>query len=121
MLAAEQFHSWDRRENRTIDKLCPYLNQAVASGKAAVVRPFATSLTNAQLVAIAVSLCKRSDSNVAVVGSHDGRTLAFVPLGATSTSFVRTQLDAEARRGRARSYVPWSATGALSPSGSVTI
>jgi hypothetical protein len=121
MLAAEQFHSWDRRENRTIDALCPYLDRALATGRSVVVRPFGTSLTHAQLVAIAVNLCKRSDSNVAVVGSHDGRTLAFVPLGATSTSFVRTQLDAEARRGRARSYVPWSAAGALSPRGPVTI
>jgi hypothetical protein len=121
MLAAEQFHSWDRRENRAIDVLCPMLGEALATGRAAVVRPFATSLTHAQLVALAVRLCEGSDSNVAVVGSHDGRTLAFVPLGATTRSFLRTQLGAEARRGRARFSVAWSAAGPAQPRGSVTI
>ena len=120
MFAAEQFHSWDRRENRAIDTLFPSLVEALATGRATAVRPFATSLTNAELVAIAVGLCKRSDSNVAVVGSHDGRSLAFVPLGA-NTSFARTQLGAEARRGQARHTVPWSATGAPGPRGAVTI
>jgi hypothetical protein len=120
MLAAEQFYSWDRCENRAIDKLCPGLNQARLTGKTVVVRRFATSLTNAQLVAIAVSLCKRTESNIAVVGSHDGRTVAFVPLF-ENTSFVRTQLGAPARRGRARAHLPWSATGTVAPRGPVTI
>jgi hypothetical protein len=120
MLAAEQFYSWDGRENHAIDKLCAGLSQAIATGKAAVVRPFSTSLTNSQLVAIAVSLCKRSDSNVAVVGSHDGKTLSFVPLSA-NTSFARTQLGAEARRGQERAKAAWSAAGTSSPRGAVTI
>ena len=120
MLAAEEFHSWDRRENRAIDRLCPSLIQALKTGCTTVVQPFSTSLTNAQLVEIAVRLCKRSDSNVAVVGSHDGKTLAFVPLFA-NTSFVRTQVNAEARRGRARTSLAWSAAGAAPPSGSVAI
>lgn len=120
MLAAEQFYSWDRSENRAIAALCPSLDEALENGKATLVAPFATPLTMSELVAIAVSLCKRSDSNVAVVGSHDGKSLAFVPLGA-STSFVRTQLGAEARRGQTRHTVPWSATGAPAPGGAVTI
>lgn len=120
MLAAEEFYSWDRSQNRAIAALCPSLNEALESGRATLVAPFATSLTISQLVALAVSLCKRSDSNVAVVGSHDGRSLAFVPLGA-SASFARTQLGAEARRGRARHTVPWSATGAPAPGGAVMI
>ena len=119
MLVTEEFYSWDRRENRAIDALCPSLNQALKTGCTTVVRPFSTSLTNEQLVAIAVNLCKRSDSNVAVVGSHDGKTLAFVPLF-ENTSFVRTQVNAEARRGRARLTAAWSAAGAP-PVGSVTI
>ena len=120
MLAAEPFYSWNRSENRAIAVLCPSLNEALESGRATPVVPFATPLTMAQLFSLAVSLCKRSDSNVAVVGSHDGRSLAFVPLGA-NTSFARTQLGAEARRGQARHTVPWSATGAPGPRGAVTI
>ena len=120
MLTAEQFYSWDRSQNRAIAALCPSLNEALESGRATPVPPFSTSLTNQQLVALAVSLCQRSDSNVAVVGSHDGRSLAFVPLGA-NTAFARTQLGAEARRGRARHAAPWSATGVPAPGGAVTI
>jgi hypothetical protein len=121
MLAAEEFYSWDRRENRAIDALCPSLIQALTTGCATLVRPFSTSLTNAQLVEIAVSLCKRSDSNVAVVGSHDGKTLAFVPLFST-TSFIRTQV--EARRARTRPSSPglaWSGGRVAAPGGSATI
>ena len=119
MLAAEQFHSWDRRENRAIDNLCPSLNQALATGNPAVVQPFETSLTNSELVGIAVALCKRSDSQVAVVGSHDSKTLAFVPLVA-NTSFAKKQVDGEARRVRPRAPA-WSAAGVVGPTHAVTI
>lgn len=120
MFAAEEFYSWDRRENRAIDTLWPSLSQAVATGCATVVGPFSTSLSNAQLVEIAVRLCKRSDSNVAVVGSHDGKTLSFVPLFA-STGAVRSRVAAETRRKPARTGAPWSAAGAATAGGSVTI
>jgi len=119
MLAAEQFYSWDGRENRAIDMLCPALSQAATTGKTVVIQLAGTSLTNAQLVAIAVSLCKRSDSNVAVVGSHHGGTLAFVPLSASPA--LRTPVNAEPRRARRPLAPAWSASGPVGPARPVTI
>jgi hypothetical protein len=87
MLAPEQFFSWDARENKAISRLVPALDEAVASGRPIAVELFQTTLSNRQLVALAVDLCKRAEVNVAVLADGTQRALTFVPL--FTTLFIR--------------------------------
>ena len=80
MLDPCQFHhAWDARVNRALEVLCPALDRALSTGKSTVVS-FPTSLTQRELIALAVDLCKRSGSNAAVLAGQDTRSFTFVPL-----------------------------------------
>jgi UDP:flavonoid glycosyltransferase YjiC (YdhE family) len=81
MLDPCQFHhAWDNRVNRALAVLCPALDRALATGKSTVVTSFPTSLTQRELIALAVDLCRRSGSNAAVLAGQDARSFTFVPL-----------------------------------------
>ncbi|MCW2963669.1 MAG: hypothetical protein JWO17_921 [Actinomycetia bacterium] len=80
MLAAEDFFSWDARENKAIAHLCAALDDVLRTGKPAHVECFPESLTNREFVAIAVDLCKRTGMNVAVLGNQTANMLTLVPL-----------------------------------------
>ena len=81
MLDPCQFHhARDVRVNRALDVLCPALDKALATGKSTVVTPFPTSLTQRELIVVAVDLCKRSGANAAVLAGQDARSFTFVPL-----------------------------------------
>jgi hypothetical protein len=82
MLVAEDFFSWNARENKAIARLCGALDEAVITGRPAPVDCYPESLTNREFVAIAVDLCKRAELSVAVLGNQRGNTLTFVPLRA---------------------------------------
>jgi hypothetical protein len=86
MLVAEDFFSWDARENKAIARLCAALDEVVATGRPFPVECFPESLTNREFVAIAVALCKRTDVNVAVLGNGTRNTLTLVPLLATTAA-----------------------------------
>ena len=80
MLDPCQFHhAWDARVNRAMEVLCPALDRALSTGKATTVS-FPTSLTQRELIGLAVDLCKRSGSNAAVLAGQDTRSFTFVPL-----------------------------------------
>lgn len=92
MLDPRQFHhAWDARVNRAIDLLCPALDRAVATGRSELVSPFPTSLTQRELIAIAVDLCKRSGANAAVLAGQDARSFTFVPLTPRLSRAARRQ------------------------------
>jgi hypothetical protein len=80
MLVAEDFFSWNARENKAIARLCAALDEVVATGRPSPVECFPESLTNREFVAIAVDLCKRIDVNVAVLGNGAKNSLTLVPL-----------------------------------------
>jgi hypothetical protein len=86
MLVADNFFSWDARENKAIAHLCTALDDVVARGRPSSVDCFPGSLTNREFVAIAVDLCKRAEVNVAVLGNEAANTLTFVPLLTTSAA-----------------------------------
>jgi len=87
MLAPEHFFSWDARENKAITRLIPALDEAVASGRPIPVELFETSLSNRQIVALAVDVIKRAEVNVAVIADGTHKALTFVPL--VTTLFIR--------------------------------
>jgi len=80
MLVAEQFFSWDARENKAIARLCAALDDVAATGSPRLVECFPTSLTKNEFTAIAVDLCDRAGVNVAVLGNATKNELALVPL-----------------------------------------
>jgi hypothetical protein len=80
MLVAENFFSWDARENKAIARLCAALDDVVATGRPSLVECFPSSLTNREFVTIAVDLCKRAEVNVAVLGNGPKNALTLVPL-----------------------------------------
>jgi len=89
MLDPHQFHhAWDTRVNKALDVLCPALDRAIATGKSTVVT-FPTSLTQRELIAIAVDLCKRSGANAAVLAGQDTRSFTFVPLTSRPSRLAR--------------------------------
>lgn len=104
MLDAEEFFSWNARENKAISHLCAALDRVVATGDPTSVGCFPASLTNREFVKIAVDLCKRANVNVAVLGNAVANELTLVPLFAT----------APARRpvGRQRAFAPLAVAGA---------
>src|SRR5436309_11907012 len=83
MLDPEQFFSWDAWENKAIARLVPALDEAVSSGRPIAVERFSTSLTDLEVVALAVDLCKRAEANVAVLAGGPQRVLTLVPLFTT--------------------------------------
>jgi hypothetical protein len=80
MLDAEQFFSWDARENKAIACLCAALDDVLRTGRPSHVDCFPGSLSNREFVAIAVDLCKRAEANVAVLGNRTTNALTLVPL-----------------------------------------
>jgi hypothetical protein len=80
MLDAEQFFSWDARENKAIACLCAALDDVLRTGRSSHVECFPGSLSNREFVAIAVDLCKRAELNVAVLGNRTANALTLVPL-----------------------------------------
>ena len=84
MLVAEDFFSWNARENKAIARLCAALDDVVATGKPSPVECFPESLTNSEFVKIAVDLCARAELNVAVLGNGTRNALTLVPLRATA-------------------------------------
>jgi hypothetical protein len=80
MLVAENFFSWDSRENKAIARLCAALDDVAANGRPSHVECFPESLTNREFIAIAVDLCKRADVNVAVLGNGVRNMVTLVPL-----------------------------------------
>jgi hypothetical protein len=80
MLDAEQFFSWDARENKAIACLCAALDDVLRTGRPSHVQCFPGSLSNREFVAIAVDLCKRAEVNVAVLGNRTANALTLVPL-----------------------------------------
>jgi hypothetical protein len=80
MLVAEQFFSWNARENKAIAHLCAPLDDVLTTGRPAHVECFPGSLSNREFVAIAVDLCKRAEVNVAVLGNQTANVLTLVPL-----------------------------------------
>jgi hypothetical protein len=80
MLVAEDFYSWDARENKAIARLCTALDEVLVTGRPCIVECFPASLTNREYVAIAVDLCKRAEANVAVLGNATRNALTLVPL-----------------------------------------
>lgn len=104
MLDPEEFFTWDTRENKAIAELCPVLDRVLATGLAASVVPFPTSLSSAELIAVAVRLCNKAESNVAVLRGDNGCGLTLVPLFAS----VRVRRNArlhEPRGSRRETYV----------------
>jgi hypothetical protein len=90
MLVAEDYFTWNARENKAIAHLCAALDQVVATGRPAPVRCFPESLTTREFVAIAVDLCKRADVNAAVLGDRTMQGVTLVPLLARVTPAPRT-------------------------------
>lgn len=84
MLVAEDFFSWNARENKAIARLCAALDNVVATGQPFVVECFPSSLSNREFVKIAVDLCERAEVNVAVLGNSMLNELTLVPLFATA-------------------------------------
>jgi hypothetical protein len=80
MLVAEDFFSWNARENKAIARLCAALDDVVATGKPSPVECYPGSLTNREFVKIAVDLCARAKVNVAVLGNGTKNALTLVPL-----------------------------------------
>jgi hypothetical protein len=83
MLVAEDFYSWNARENKAIARLCAVLDEVVATGRPTPVECFPESLSNREFVKIAVDLCTRAEVNVAVLGNPPKNALTLVPLRAT--------------------------------------
>jgi hypothetical protein len=106
MLVAEDFFSWNARENKAIAHLCTVLDNVVATGRPTPVECYPTSLTNREFVNIAVDLCTRAEVNVAVLGNAPGNALTLVPLGAPTSAPRRP-----ASSGRA--FGPLAAAGTL--------
>jgi hypothetical protein len=84
MLVAEDFFSWNARENKAIARLCAALDDVAATGRPSPVECYPESLTNREFVKIAVDLCARADVNVAVLGNGPKNALTLVPLRAAS-------------------------------------
>jgi len=84
MLVAEDFFSWNARENKAIARLCSALDEVVATGKPSPVQCFPESLTTPEFVKIAVDLCARAELNVAVLGNPPTNALTLVPLRTTA-------------------------------------
>jgi hypothetical protein len=101
MLAAEDFYSWDARENTAIARLCTALDEVLVTGRPSIVDCFPASLTNREFVEIAVSLCERAEANVAVLGNATRNALTLVPLVTTV-----------ARRPRGKTYGSLAGAGA---------
>jgi hypothetical protein len=80
MLVAEDFFSWDARENKAVTRLCTVLDDVLASGCPSQVECFPATLSNREFVAIAVDLCKRAEVNVAVLGNWTRNSITLVPL-----------------------------------------
>lgn len=80
MLVAEDFFSWNARENKAIARLCSALDEVVTTGKPSPVQCFPESLTTPEFVKIAVDLCARAELNVAVLGNAPANALTLVPL-----------------------------------------
>lgn len=80
MLVAEEFFSWNARENKAIARLCSALDEVVATGKPSPVQCFPESFTTPEFVKIAVDLCARAELNVAVLGNPPAKSLTLVPL-----------------------------------------
>ena len=113
VLDPEAYFTFDASENRAIAQLLPALDAAVRTGNASDVVVRDTAKSRAELVAIAIRLCKQSGSNVAVVQKPAGRELSFVPLFATA-SLARTQVRLTSRPAAPPPYraVPLAAAGA---------
>jgi hypothetical protein len=103
MLDPEQFFTWDTRENKAVAELCPVLDRVIATGLAASVVPFPTSLSSAELTAVAVRLCNRAESNVAVLRGDNGSSLTLVPLFASFRPRPRADMH-EPRASRRETY-----------------
>jgi len=86
MLVAEDFFSWNARENKAIARLCAALDDVVATGKPSPVECYPESLTNREFVKIAVDLCTRAEVNVAVLGNGTKNALTLVPLRVTAAA-----------------------------------
>ena len=84
MLVAEDFFSWDARENKAVAHLCAALDEVARSGLPSDVECFPGSLNNREFVAIAVDLCKRAGVNVAVLGNRSRTSITLVPLVAVT-------------------------------------
>ena len=82
MLDSHQFHSSDCWQNRAIDELCPHLDRAISTGTPSVVEPFPTALGQAELVSVAVRLCRESGVAAAVLVGPVAGGLTFVPFAA---------------------------------------
>jgi hypothetical protein len=80
MLVAEDFFSWDARENKAIAGLCAALDGAIATGRPVQAECYPVSLTNREFVEIAVDLCKRAEVNIAVLANEASNALTLVPL-----------------------------------------
>jgi hypothetical protein len=80
MLVAEDFFSWNARENKAIAHLCAALDDVLRIGRPVHVECFPGSLSNREFVAIAVDLCERAELNVAVLGNQMANVLTLVPL-----------------------------------------
>ncbi len=93
MLDPQEFHTADRWENRAIDELCPHLDRATRTGAPAVVAPFPTALTQAELVAVAVRLCNGSRRPAAVLVGPAIGGLTFVPFALPRQARQRARAD----------------------------
>ena len=89
MLVAEDFFSWNVRENKAIARLCAALDEVVATEKPFPVQCFPESLTTSEFVKIAVDLCTRAELNVAVLGNPATKALTLVPLRAAAAVRLR--------------------------------
>ena len=106
MLVAEDFYSWNARENKAIARLCSALDEVLATGRPSPVQCFPESLTTPEFVKIAVDLCARAELNVAVLGNPPAKALTLVPLRVGPTA-------------RRRSGPPSRALGPLAAAGVV--
>ena len=105
MLVAEDFFSWNARENKAIARLCSALDEVVATGKPSPVKCFPESLTTPEFVKIAVDLCARAELNVAVLGNAPANALTLVPL--------RVARAGPHRAARPRTLGPLAAAGVV--------
>jgi hypothetical protein len=106
MLVAEDFYSWNARENKAIARLCSVLDEVVATGRPSPIECYPTSLTNREFVKIAVGLCTRAEVNVAVLGNPVSNQVTLVPLR-DATAGPRPSVSA------GRAFGPLAAAGTL--------
>jgi hypothetical protein len=80
MLVQEQRPVTNARQDAALAYLAPAFDEARSTGRPSGVQWVPTSLSNSELVALAVELCRRCGANVAVLANRDANGVTFVPL-----------------------------------------